>query len=235
LITFRTRAELQAVWHEHFGRPQPEKIVCVGLNYRAHSAEQDVDPPPWPILFAKWPNALVGADEPIVLPTISSQVDFEAELGVVIGEGGDIWGYTCVNDVSARDLQFADGQWTRGKSLDTFCPVGPALVPAAFVPDPQALSIRAVLNGEVMQHASTADMIFSVPEIVAFVQQAITLTPGDLVATGTPEGVGVFRSPPVFLRDGDEISVEIDGVGTLTNRVVAATSPPPREIDVAGW
>lgn len=220
--TFRTRNELQAVWRELFGRTQPEKIVCVGLNYLAHSAEQDVEPPVRPLLFAKWPNSLVGADEPIVLPTISEQVDFEAELGVVIGEAGAIWGYTCVNDVSARDLQFADGQWVRGKSLDTFCPVGPALVPAALVPDPQALSIRAVLNGEVMQEASTADMIFSVAEIVAFVQQAITLVPGDLIATGTPEGVGVFRSPPRFLQDGDEITVEIDGIGVLTNSVIAA-------------
>jgi 2-keto-4-pentenoate hydratase/2-oxohepta-3-ene-1,7-dioic acid hydratase in catechol pathway len=220
LSTFRTRAELDAVWRELFGRPQPEKIVCVGLNYRAHSAEQNVEPPPRPILFAKWPNTLVGADEPIVLPAISSQVDFEAELGVVIGEGGAIWGYTCVNDVSARDLQFADGQWVRGKSLDTFCPVGPRLVPAALVTDPQALSIRALLNGEVMQDASTADMIFSVAEIVAFVQEAITLAPGDLIATGTPNGVGVFRNPPVFLQDGDEITVEIDGIGALTNNVV---------------
>ena len=211
------------VWHELFGRPQPEKIVCVGLNYRAHSAEQDVEPPRWPILFAKWPNALVGADEPIVLPRISSQVDYEAELGVVIGEDGGVWGYTCVNDVSARDLQFADGQWVRGKSLDTFCPVGPALVPAADVPEPQALPIRARLNGELMQDASTADMIFSVAEIVAFVREAIALEPGDLIATGTPEGVGVFRSPPVFLQDGDEITVEIEGVGTLTNHVVGAT------------
>jgi 2-keto-4-pentenoate hydratase/2-oxohepta-3-ene-1,7-dioic acid hydratase in catechol pathway len=229
LPAFRTRAQLHAVWHELFGRPQPEKIVCVGLNYRAHTAEQDVAPPPRPILFAKWPNTLVGADDPIVLPAISSQVDFEAELGVVIGEGGVVWGYTCVNDVSARDLQFSDGQWVRGKSLDTFCPVGPALVPAALVPDPQALSIRALLNGAVMQDASTADMIFPVDEIVAFVQQAITLAPGDLVATGTPEGVGAFRSPPVFLQDGDEITIEIESIGALTNRVVARRSAPARQ------
>lgn len=156
------------------------------------------------------------------MPSISSQVDFEAELGVVIGEGGAIWGYTCVNDVSARDIQFSDGQWVRGKSLDTFCPVGPALVAAAHVADPQALPIRARLNGEVMQDSSTANMIFSIGEIVEFVQQAITLAPGDLIATGTPDGVGAFRSPPVFLQHGDVISVEIEGIGELANRVVAA-------------
>jgi 2-keto-4-pentenoate hydratase/2-oxohepta-3-ene-1,7-dioic acid hydratase in catechol pathway len=220
--SFTSRAELRTVWQELFDRPYPEKIICVGLNYRAHSAEQEVEPPERPLLFAKWPNSLIGADDPIVLPPISAQVDFEAELGVVIGDGGEVWGYTCVNDVSARDLQFGDGQWVRGKSLDTFCPVGPALVPAALVPDPQSLSIRAVLNGEVMQDATTADMIFPVAEVVAFVQEAITLSPGDLLATGTPEGVGVFREPPVFLRDGDEITIDIEGVGTLTNRVVAA-------------
>jgi len=219
--SFKSRAELASVWRELFDRPQPEKIICVGLNYRAHSAEQDVEPPEHPILFAKWPNALIGADDTIVLPPFSSQVDFEAELGVVIGYDGRVWGYTCVNDVSARDLQFGDGQWVRGKSLDTFCPVGPVLVPAELVPDPQALSIRALLNGNVMQSATTADMIFSVAQLLAFVQEAITLSPGDLLATGTPEGVGVFRDPPVFLGDGDEITIDIEGVGTLTNHVVA--------------
>jgi 2-keto-4-pentenoate hydratase/2-oxohepta-3-ene-1,7-dioic acid hydratase in catechol pathway len=216
---FATRQELNALWLDLFGRPNPEKIICVGLNYRSHSAEQNVEPPTHPLLFAKWPNALIGSAEPIRLRRISSKVDFEAELGVVAGERGEVWGYTCLNDVSARDLQFADGQWVRGKSLDTFCPVGPALVPAERVPDPQALRIRALLNGDVMQDATTADMIFPVDELLSFVQQAITLSPGDLVATGTPEGVGAFRVPPVFLGDGDEITVEIDGIGRLTNRV----------------
>jgi 2-keto-4-pentenoate hydratase/2-oxohepta-3-ene-1,7-dioic acid hydratase in catechol pathway len=222
--SFRTRAELETLWTELFDRRVPEKIVCVGLNYRAHSAEQDVAPPERPLLFAKWPNTLIGADEPIVLPAISTQVDYEAELGVVIGEGGTVWGYTCLNDVSARDLQFADGQWVRGKSLDTFCPLGPALVPAAAIVDPQALGIRALLNGEVMQEATTADMIFGVEEVIAFVQEAITLAPGDLIATGTPEGVGAFRTPPVYLAPGDEIAIEIDGIGRLANRVEAAES-----------
>jgi len=210
---------------------RPQKIICVGLNYRDHAEEQGVDAPEKPILFAKWPNTLIGPGDPIVLPAISEQVDYEAELGVVIGSQvrnvsvenalEAVGGYVCVNDVSARDLQFADGQWVRGKSPDTFCPVGPRVVPAAEVPDPQALPIRAILNGEVMQESSTGNMIFGVAEIIAFASQAITLEPGDLIATGTPAGVGVFRKPPVFLQPGDEITIEIDGLGALTNPVRA--------------
>ena len=209
---------------------RPQKIVCVGLNYRDHAEEQGADLPERPLLFAKWPNTLIGPGEPIVIPDITKRVDYEAELGVVIGSSAHgvsvenaleaVAGYLCANDVTARDLQRGDGQWTRGKSLDTFCPVGPALVPAAAVPDPQALGIRAILNGEVMQDSTTANMVFGVAEIVAFVSQAITLEPGDLILTGTPAGVGVFRDPPVLLAPGDEITIEIDGVGVLTNPVV---------------
>ena len=208
---------------------RPQKIICVGLNYRDHAEEQGADAPERPILFAKWPNTLIGPGDPIVLPAISEQVDYEAELGVVIGSRARdvsvenaleaVGGYVCVNDVSARDLQFSDGQWTRGKSPDTFCPVGPRVVPAAEIPDPQALAIRALLNGEVMQDSSTANMIFGVAEIVSFISQVITLEPGDLIATGTPAGVGVFRDPPVFLQAGDEITIEIEGIGALTNPV----------------
>ena len=195
---------------------RPQKIVCVGLNYRDHAEEQGADLPERPLLFAKWPNTLIGPGEPIVIPDITERVDYEAELGVVIGSSAHgvsvenaleaVAGYLCANDVTARDLQHGDGQWTRGKSLDTFCPVGPALVPAADVPDPQALGIRAILNGEVMQDSTTANMVFGVAEIVAFVSQAITLEPGDLILTGTPAGVGVFRDPPVLLQPGDEIT-----------------------------
>jgi 2-keto-4-pentenoate hydratase/2-oxohepta-3-ene-1,7-dioic acid hydratase in catechol pathway len=217
--SFRSRRELEQIWTDLFGRPRPEKIVGVGLNYRAHSEEQAATVPERPVLFAKWPNTLVGGDEPIVLPSITSEVDFEAELGVVIGDAGRVWGYTCVNDVSARDLQFGDGQWVRGKSLDTFCPVGPVVVPADEL-DPSALGIRAELNGETMQESTTAKMIFGVGDLVAFIGEAITLVPGDLIATGTPEGVGAFREPPIFLKPGDEIVVEIDGIGRLANRVV---------------
>lgn len=208
---------------------RPQKIICIGLNYSDHAAEQGVDLPERPLLFAKWPNTLIGPGEPIVIPPITSKVDYEAELGVVIGTRARgvsienaldaVAGYVCVNDVSGRDLQFADGQWVRGKSLDTFCPVGPALVSASEIPDPQVLGIRAILNGEVMQDSTTANMVFGVAEIVAFVSQAITLEPGDLIATGTPAGVGVFRDPQVLLQPGDEITIEIDGIGSLTNPV----------------
>jgi len=208
---------------------RPSKIVCVGLNYSDHATEQGIEAPTSPMLFAKWPNALIGPGEPIVLPEVAKEVDYEAELGVVIGRRtrgvserdalDAVEGYLCVNDVSARDLQFADKQFTRGKSPDTFCPVGPRLVPREESEDPQALAIRCVLNGETMQDSTTANMIFSVAEIIAFVSQAITLEPGDLIATGTPAGVGVFRDPKVLLADGDEVSVEIEGLGTLTNPV----------------
>ena len=210
---------------------RPGKIVAVGLNYRGHADEQGAQVPERPLLFAKWQTALIGPGEPIVLPAISSSIDYEAELGVVLGErvkGGAasdalaaVRGYVCANDVTARDLQRADRQFTRSKSLDTFCPVG-ELVPAAAVPDPQALRIRCLVNGELRQDSTTADMIFSVAELIAFVSEAITLEPGDLLLTGTPPGVGVFRDPPVFLADGDEVVVEIDGVGRLANPVRAA-------------
>jgi 2-keto-4-pentenoate hydratase/2-oxohepta-3-ene-1,7-dioic acid hydratase in catechol pathway len=208
---------------------RPGKIVCVGLNYHDHAEEGGQDLPKAPLLFAKWPNTLIGDGEPIILPEESTQVDYEAELGVVIGttakhvSEGDaldvVAGYICVNDVSARDLQFGDGQWTRGKSPDTFCPVGPRLVPREEIDDPQALAIRCVLNGQTMQDSSTSRMIFSVAEIIAYVTRVITLEPGDLIATGTPAGVGVFRDPKVVLKEGDEVSVEIEGLGTLTNPV----------------
>jgi 2-keto-4-pentenoate hydratase/2-oxohepta-3-ene-1,7-dioic acid hydratase in catechol pathway len=208
---------------------RPGKIVCVGMNYRDHAAESGMEVPARPVLFAKWPNSLVGAGEAIVLPPGFDQVDYEAELGVVIGTRARglradealraVAGYVCVNDVSARDLQFADGQWTRSKSLDTFCPVGPRLAPATEVRDPQRLGIRCLVNGEALQDSSTAEMVFSVAELVAFISEGITLEPGDLIATGTPAGVGFTREPPIFLRPGDEVTVEIDGIGVLTNPV----------------
>jgi 2-keto-4-pentenoate hydratase/2-oxohepta-3-ene-1,7-dioic acid hydratase in catechol pathway len=210
---------------------RPSKIVCVGLNYRDHAEEQGAELPKAPLLFAKWPSSLVGPGEAIVLPRTSTRVDYEAELGVVIGERVKgvsednaleaVLGYLCLNDVSARDFQFGDGQWTRGKSPDTFCPVGPRLVPRDEVPDPQALGIRCLLNGEVMQDSTTANMIFSVAEVIAYASAASTLEPGDLIATGTPAGVGVFRKPPRLLQDGDEVTVEIEGIGALTNPVRA--------------
>jgi 2-keto-4-pentenoate hydratase/2-oxohepta-3-ene-1,7-dioic acid hydratase in catechol pathway len=208
---------------------RPGKIVCVGLNYLDHAQEGGMELPKAPLLFAKWPNTLIGDGDAIVLPPETTEVDYEAELGVVIGTTAKrvneadaldhVEGYICLNDVSARDMQFGDGQWTRGKSLDTFCPVGPRLVPREEIADPQQLGIRCVLNGETMQDSSTSQMIFSVAEIIAYVSQVITLEPGDLIATGTPAGVGVFKDPKVLLKDGDEVSIEIDGLGTLTNPV----------------
>jgi 2,4-didehydro-3-deoxy-L-rhamnonate hydrolase len=209
----------------------PQKIVCVGLNYRDHAEEQGVALPERPLLFAKWPNTLIADGDAIRIPSITQQVDYEAELGVVIGERASrvtvddaldvVRGYVVANDVSARDLQFSDGQWVRGKTLDTFLPVS-ELVPAADIPDPQALPIRAVLNGEVMQDSNTSNQIFGIREVVSFVSQAITLEPGDLIITGTPAGVGAFRNPKVWLKPGDEITIEIDGLGSITNPVTAA-------------
>jgi 2-keto-4-pentenoate hydratase/2-oxohepta-3-ene-1,7-dioic acid hydratase in catechol pathway len=207
----------------------PQKIIAVGLNYRDPAEEQGTELPKAPLLFAKWPNSLIASGEAIVLPADSEQVDYEAELGVVIGtrtrrvsEGkalDAVRGYIAVNDVSARDLQFADGQWTRGKSPDTFCPIGPRLTPREEIDDPQALGIKCELNGEIMQDSSTSQMIFGVAEIIAYINRIITLEPGDLIATGTPAGVGIFRDPKVLLQDGDEVTVRIERLDVLTNPV----------------
>jgi len=209
---------------------RPGKIVCVGLNYRDHAEEQGAELPAAPLLFAKWTTALVGPGEPIVIPPIVGKADYEAELGVVIGERVKgvskenafeaVRGYLCANDVSARDLQFGDGQWTRGKSPDTFCPVGP-MMPRDEVSDPHALRIRAIVSGEVLQDSTTANLIFGIDEVIAYASQTTTLEPGDLILTGTPAGVGVFRDPQRLLQPGDEVTIEIDGLTSLTNPVVA--------------
>jgi 2-keto-4-pentenoate hydratase/2-oxohepta-3-ene-1,7-dioic acid hydratase in catechol pathway len=211
---------------------RPSKIIAVGLNYRDHAEEQGARLPEQPLLFAIWPNALIGTGEAIRIPPITTQTDYEAELAVVMGARvrgvsaenalEAVAGYTCLNDVSAREVQKADRQFTRGKSFDTFCPVGPVLVPAADLPDPQALSIRAILNGEVMQDSTTGNMVFGVAELIEYISEAITLEPGDVIATGTPAGVGAFRDPPVFMQPGDEITIEIEGIGELTNPVAAS-------------
>jgi 2-keto-4-pentenoate hydratase/2-oxohepta-3-ene-1,7-dioic acid hydratase in catechol pathway len=209
---------------------RPGKIVCVGLNYRDHAEEQGVALPEEPLFFAKFPTSLIGPGDPIVIPPFVTQCDYEAELGVVIDARVKnvsrenaleaVCGYLCANDVSARDVQFGDGQWTRGKSIDTFGPVGP-LVPRDQVPDPHALAIRAIVSGEVRQDSTTANLVFGVDELIARASQAFTLEPGDLLLTGTPAGVGVFRDPPRLLRPGDEVTIEIEGIGSLTNPVVA--------------
>ena len=208
--------------------PRPGKILAAGVNYRSHGAEQDKAPPDHPVLFAKMTSALVGHGAEIRWsPSLTQAVDFEAELAAVIGrtcrrvseaEALDyVAGYTCLNDVSARDLQYSDKQFVRAKSLDTFCPMGPWLMTANEITDPQALRLRCLVNTEVMQDASTADMIFGVAQLVSFCSQAMTLEPGDVIATGTPAGVGWFREPKRLLRDGDEVVVEIEHIGRLVN------------------
>jgi 2-keto-4-pentenoate hydratase/2-oxohepta-3-ene-1,7-dioic acid hydratase in catechol pathway len=208
--------------------PRPGKVVAIGRNYREHAAEEGVDPPTAPLIFAKWPSSVVGPGADIRWdPALTGQVDYEAELGVVIGRParnvneGDafdyVLGYTCVDDVSARDLQFGDGQWVRGKSLDTFCPMGPWIVTTDEIADPQALGIRCIVGDEVLQASNTSQMYFSVAEIVSYCSRSFTLEPGDVIATGTPSGVGAFRKPPRFLRDGDRVTVEIEGIGSLEN------------------
>ena len=212
---------------------RPGKIICIGLNYKDHAEESGLTVPEQPMLFAKLPSSVIGSGHPVRLPSISSRVDFEAELGVEIGRPAravseqealdHVAGYTCVNDVSARDLQLGDG-WIRGKGLDTFCPLGPTIASPEHVGDPQALSIRCLLNGAVVQESTTAAMIFSVAEIVSFVSQAITLECGDLICTGTPAGVGMARTPKLFLNDGDRVRVEIDRIGAIENPVVGGSA-----------
>ena len=208
--------------------PRPGKIVAVGRNYRDHAAEERAAVPDAPLLFAKLPSAVVGTDAVITWSAaLTTQVDYEAELAVVIGrrarnvEVGEaldvVLGYTCLNDVSARDLQVSDGQWTRAKGLDTFCPMGPWIVTPDEVPDPAAMRIRCRVNGETRQDASTDGLVHSVAALIAHCSRSFTLEPGDVIATGTPGGVGAFAEPPVFLGDGDVIEVEIDGIGTLRN------------------
>ena len=210
----------------------PTKILAIGRNYADHAAEGGADLPKAPLLFNKLPNTLNAHNAPIVLPAISEQVDYEAELAVVIGQTAKrvseaaaldhIFGYSLIDDVSARDLQFGDGQWTRGKSLDTFAPLGPFITTRDEIEDVQALKIEGVLNGQVMQSSNTSKMIFKVAYLVSYLSQGITLEPGDVIATGTPDGVGIFRKPPVLLKDGDVFEVKIEKLGTLRNPVVAA-------------
>lgn len=214
--------------------PNPPKIIAIGLNYHAHRTEQkDVAIPAYPVLFPKFPSAVIGSGEAITWDRqLTQKVDYEAELGVVIGRRAKrvaaanaldyVFGYCNLNDISARDLQFdpkGAGQWTRGKSFDTFCPIGPYIVSRDEIRDPQRLSIRGYLNRSVVQEASTADMIAGVAQLIEFITQAITLEPGDMIATGTPPGVGHYRQPPVYLKPGDVVEVEVEGLGRLTNPV----------------
>ncbi|MEX2172117.1 MAG: fumarylacetoacetate hydrolase family protein [Pirellulales bacterium] len=209
--------------------PQPSKVIGVGLNYRNHAIESGMAIPAEPIVFTKFATSVIGPEMPIRLPEISEEVDFEAELAVVIGRRGRnvaqgdamnyVAGYTLANDVSARDWQLKKpgGQWILGKTFDTFCPLGPALVTSDEVPDPHNLRIQLRLNGETMQDSTTSELIFRVDQLIAYLSQIFTLEPGDVILTGTPPGVGFARKPPVFLRPGDVCEVEIEGLGILRN------------------
>jgi 2-keto-4-pentenoate hydratase/2-oxohepta-3-ene-1,7-dioic acid hydratase in catechol pathway len=208
--------------------PMPGKIVAVGLNYMDHARERGVEPPKQPLIFAKFTSSVTGPGAPIRWdPKLAEKVDYEVELGVVIGREArnvreadaldHVFGYTVLNDVTARDMQRGDGQWVRGKSLDTFCPMGPSIVTADEVRDPQTLSIRCSVNGETMQSSNTSEMIFGVAELIAYISRSFTLHPGDIIATGTPGGVGEFRDPPVFLKDRDVVTCEIERIGKLQN------------------
>lgn len=210
--------------------PNPRKIVAIGLNYMDHAREQGVEPPEKPLVFAKFTSSIVGPGDALSWdPELTGQVDYEVELGVVVGREArnvseedaldHVFGYTVLNDVSARDLQFGDGQWVRGKSLDTFCPIGPWITTADDVADPQSLALRCWVNDELLQDSNTSEMIFSVRELIAFLSRSFVLQPGDIIATGTPFGVGVFREPQVFLKDGDVVAVEVEGLGKLVNPV----------------
>lgn len=212
--------------------PRPGKIICIGLNYRDHAIESGMKIPESPVSFSKFQTSIVGPEDVVVIPRGCTQPDYEAELAVVIGRRSkdvakaqaynSVFGYCAFNDVSGRDFQFADGQWQRGKSCDTFAPMGPFVATADEIPNPQKLGIRLRLNGATMQNSTTEQLIFSVPEIIAFLSSSITLEPGDIIATGTPPGVGFARKPPVFIKPGDTMEVEIDGLGVLTNPVAAA-------------
>lgn len=212
----------------------PPAILCIGLNYRHHAAETGVKVPEQPVLFMKSPGALQNPGDPIEIPTRlkSGMVDYEGELAAVIGKACKnaprhraleyVLGYTCANDVSARDwqIQHGGGQWCRGKTFDTFAPLGPCLVTPNEIPDPNRLALRTILNGETVQDWNTNDMIFDVPALIEFLSGSTTLLPGTVIMTGTPQGVGMARKPPLWLKAGDSVSVEIEGIGVLTNPVV---------------
>ncbi len=214
--------------------PRPPKILCVGLNYRDHAIESKMEIPSVPTVFAKYSTAVIGPGAPIVISSVTKKPDYEAELAVVIGKGGErisranwrshVFGYTVLNDVSARDVQLATSQWTLGKSLSTFAPLGPHIVTSDEIPDPQALDIRLSIGGDTLQHSNTRELIFGVPELIEHISRFIALEPGDIISTGTPAGVGLGRTPPRWLRHGDEVVIEIEKIGTLRNPVVARSN-----------
>ncbi|HWZ30832.1 MAG TPA: fumarylacetoacetate hydrolase family protein [Bryobacteraceae bacterium] len=211
--------------------PRPPKLICVGLNYRDHAAEAKMEIPKVPTIFSKFSNVVIGPGQPIVLPKASQRPDYEAEFAFVIGPGGrhipasramqHVFGYTIVNDVSARDFQMATTQWLMGKTFDTFAPMGPCIVTADEIPDPHSLDISLEIGGERLQQSNTRELIFKIPEIIEHLSTVVTLEPGDVVLTGTPAGVGFARKPPRFLKPGDEVVIRVERIGELRNPVVA--------------
>jgi len=211
--------------------PHPPKIVCVGLNYRDHAIESKMEIPKVPTIFSKYTTSVIGPGDNIVLPKLSVKPDYEAEFAFVIGKGGrhipgsrwqeHVFGYTNLNDVSARDYQMATTQWMMGKTFDTFAPMGPAIVSADEIPDPHALDIQMIINGEVLQSSNTKNLIFRIPDLIEYLSGVFTLEPGDVVSTGTPAGVGFSKNPPRWLRAGDDVVVRVAGLGDLRNGVVA--------------
>lgn len=211
--------------------PRPGKIICIGLNYSDHAAETGQAIPAFPVVFAKYNNTVIGPGDSIILPKVTQQVDYEAELGVVIGRTARhvseadalsyVGGYLIVNDVSARDYQNRTSQWTMGKTFDTFAPMGPALVTADEIPDPHKLDIRLTIGDEVLQNSNTRNLIFGVPKLIASLSEVMTLEPGDVISTGTPPGVGAARKPQRWLRPNETVNISIEGLGTLSNPVVA--------------
>jgi 2-keto-4-pentenoate hydratase/2-oxohepta-3-ene-1,7-dioic acid hydratase in catechol pathway len=209
----------------------PPRIFAIGLNYRDHAKESGMEIPTTPVVFFKLPTAIIGPGEPIVLPKNSTQPDYEAEFAFVIGKGGyriaaadwrdHVYGYTIVNDVSARDVQFASTQWSMSKCFPTFCPLGPAIVTADEIADPHALDISLSIDGEVLQHSNTRELVFKIPELIEYLSSITPLLPGDIVSTGTPPGVGLGRNPKRWLKPGETVTITIDGLGSLTNSVVA--------------
>lgn len=210
----------------------PGKVIAIGLNYAKHAAETGAALPPAPIIFAKFPSSVIGPGEAITWSkSITNQVDWEVELGIVVGKKArnvteedalkHVYGYTVANDVSARDLQIRiDRQWTRGKSLDTFCPLGPCIVTRKDIPDPGKLNLKTVLNGKVVQDSNTEDLIFNVPQLISYCSRMFTLEPGDVILTGTPSGVGEGMKPPQYLKNGDQVTVSVEGIGEMTNPCV---------------
>ena len=210
---------------------KPSKILCIGLNYRDHAIESKMEPPKFPTVFPKYPLTLIGNGQPILLPRASQQPDYEAEFAVVIGKAGRnipeedweeyVFGYTILNDVSARDVQLATSQWTLGKNFPTFGPMGPCIVTKDEIPDPHALDISLKINGETLQKSNTRELIFKLPALLAYISKMMPLAPGDVISTGTPAGVGMGRSPQRWLKPGDDVVVEIAGIGSLHNPVLA--------------